>query len=45
MSTNDANATREQRRPLDVAPVAEKPERAYKESLATRSVQPSGAKE
>jgi hypothetical protein len=45
MSTNDANATPEQRRPLDVAPVPEKPERADKESLATPSLQPSGAKD
>jgi hypothetical protein len=45
MSTNDANVTREQRRPLDVAPVPEKLERADKESLAAPSVQPSGAKD
>jgi hypothetical protein len=33
MSTTDANATPEQRRPPDVAPIPEKPERADKESV------------
>ncbi|MBB4571128.1 hypothetical protein [Rhizobium leucaenae] len=45
MSTNDTNVTPEQRRPKDVNPVPEKPEKADKESLAPSTVQPAGSKD
>jgi hypothetical protein len=45
MSTNDQNATPEQRRPKDVGPVAGKSEPADKESLAPATVQPPGSKD
>ena len=45
MSTNDTNATPEQRRPTDVKPVPEKPVPADKQSMAAPTVQPPGAKD
>lgn len=45
MSTNDTNATPEQRRPADVHPTASNPEPADKESMAPTSVQPAGKKD
>lgn len=45
MGTNDTNATPEQRRPRDVAPIAEKPAPADTESLAPPAVQRPGAKD
>ncbi len=44
MPTNDTNATPEQRRPRDVKPIPEKPEKADKGSLAPATVQPAGSK-
>ncbi|ULJ75192.1 hypothetical protein [Rhizobium gallicum] len=44
MSTNDTNATREQRRPKDVKPVPEKPHPADKESRAP-AVPPAGTRD
>ena len=45
MSTNDTNATPEQRRPRDVAPVPEKAEPADRESKVPPAVQPAGEKD
>jgi hypothetical protein len=45
MSSNDTNATPEQRRPKDVKPVAEREDLADKESLAPATVQPQGSKD
>lgn len=45
MSTNDTNATPEQRRPKEVKPVPGKREVANKESLAPSTVQPAGSKD
>jgi len=45
MSMNDENVKPEQRRPCDVGPIAEKPEPADAESMATPGVQPGGAKD
>ncbi len=44
MSTNDTNATREQRRPKDVKPLPGKPDPADKESMAP-AVPPVGARD
>jgi hypothetical protein len=45
MTTNDTNATPEQRRPNDVKTVPEKREPADRESMAPTAVQPAGAKD
>ncbi|OWW00136.1 hypothetical protein ATY81_25425 [Rhizobium sp. R72] len=48
MKTNDTNATPEQKRPKDVMPIAEKPERAGRAdqgSMAPPAVQRRGAKD
>ena len=45
MSTNDQNAKPEQRRPADVASIAENPEPGDEESLAPAGVQPKGVKD
>ncbi|MDE1996938.1 MAG: hypothetical protein KGI75_30845 [Rhizobiaceae bacterium] len=45
MTTNDTNATPEQRRPRDVKPIPEKPGPADKESMAPPTVQPPGARD
>lgn len=45
MGTKDTNAKPEQRRPQDVNPSAEAPERRDKESLAPPMVQPRGGRD
>lgn len=45
MGTNDTNATAEQRRPKDVGPIAEAPERKDRESIAPPTVQPPSARD
>jgi hypothetical protein len=45
MGTNDTNAKAEQRRPKDVGPTAEAPNRADRGSIAPPTVQPAGAKD
>ena len=45
MGTKDNNAKAEQRRPRDVGPIAEAPERADKQSIAPATVQPPGARD
>lgn len=45
MGTKDTNAKAEQRRPRDVGPIAEAPERADKQSIAPATVQPPGARD
>ena len=45
MGTKDTNAKAEQRRPRDVGPIAEAPERADKQSVAPATVQPPGARD
>lgn len=45
MSANDQNVTPEQRAPKDVHRIPENPEPGDDESVATPTVQPSGAKD
>jgi hypothetical protein len=45
MGTKDTNAKAEQRRPRDVGPIAEAPDRADKESSAPSTVQPGARDE
>ncbi|GAA3083905.1 hypothetical protein GCM10010520_33260 [Rhizobium viscosum] len=45
MGTKDTNAKAEQRRPSDVRPIAEAPDRADKESIAPPTVQPPGVRD
>ena len=45
MGTKDTNAKAEQRRPRDVGPIVETPDRADKESIAPPTVQPPGARD
>jgi len=45
MSTNDQNATPEQRRPKDVSPIADSEKFGDEESMAPPLVQPAGAKD
>ncbi|MBB3445701.1 hypothetical protein [Rhizobium sp. BK379] len=45
MGTKDTNAKAEQRRPRDVGPIAETPDRADRESIAPLTIQPPGARD
>jgi len=45
MSTNDQNASPEQKRPRDVSPTPESERFADEESMAPPSVQPAGGKD
>ncbi|PZM14379.1 hypothetical protein [Rhizobium tubonense] len=45
MTTNDTNATPEQRRPNDVQSVPEKPVAADRESMASPAVLPPGSRD
>ncbi len=45
MGTKDTNAKAEQRRPRDVGPIAETPDRADRESIAPPTIQPPGARD
>ncbi len=45
MGTKDTNAKAEQRRPKDVGPIAETPDRADRESIAPPTIQPPGARD
>ncbi len=45
MGTKDTNAKAEQRRPRDVGPIAETPDRADRESIAPPTIQPPGVRD
>lgn len=45
MGTKDTKAKAEQRRPRDVGPIAETPDRADRESIAPPTIQPPGARD
>jgi hypothetical protein len=45
MGAKDTNAKAEQRRPRDVGPIAEAPDRADKEAISPPTVQPPSARD